>query len=192
MLFGWEISKDEPVLSRLGGTVFLLAHRHSHSCSSLLSLNVKKAEKKKSESQTKTSEVCKEGRRPCIKTVSAQHGAQSFQGSQPTDCTFIRSLEGGVAATAPSSQAFASCCPPCLQERELPSLPEESLFSPSLEKCHRCAVWQGGLRAEPFCKEPAYAGGKGQLFEAFVSPWWSRRSHFFLIMKSPVLLIMQK
>lgn len=45
-----------------------------------------------------------EGRRPCIKTVSAQHGAQSSQGSQPTDCTFIHSLEGGVADLAALSE----------------------------------------------------------------------------------------
>lgn len=46
MLFGCEISKDEPVLSRLGGTVFLLAHRHGCSSSRLLSLNVKGVKKK--------------------------------------------------------------------------------------------------------------------------------------------------
>lgn len=68
-----------------------------------------------------------EGRRPCIQTVSEQHSAQSSKGSQPTDCTFIRSLEGGVAATDASSEPVGVCCPPRLQEAEHCSLPEESL-----------------------------------------------------------------
>lgn len=146
------------MLSRLGGTVFLLAHRHGCSSSRLLSLNVKGVKKKGMNPRQRLPRYA-EGRRPRIKTVSAQHGAQSSKGSQPTDCTFIRSLEGGVAAAAASSEAVGVCCPPRLQESERRSLPEESLSSPSLEKRRRCAV-TGWAPSGAFLQEPACAGGK--------------------------------
>lgn len=101
------------------------------------------------------------GRRPCIKTVSAQHGAQSSKGSQPTDCTFIRSLEGGVAATDASSQPVGVCCPPRLQESEHCSLPEESLSYP----------WKNGATVRgwaTFLQEPACAREKGNHLELAV------------------------
>lgn len=132
MLFRCEISKDEPALSHLGGTVFLLAHTHGHSCSGRLSLNVKGVEKKKKKRMNPRKRLPRyaEGRRPCIKTVSAHRGAQSSQGSEPTDCTFVRAL-GGVAASAALSEPVGVCCPHRLQQAEHCSLPEESLSSPS-------------------------------------------------------------
>lgn len=117
-----------------------------------------------------------EGRRPCIKTVSAQHSAQSSKGSQPTDCTFIRSLEGGVAATTASSEPVGVCCPPRLQEAEHCSLPEESLSSLALEKCRHCER-VGCERSGAVLQEPACAREHGDHLEPVVLHWWSSRSN---------------